>query len=55
MHGETFLLTCLGFGLSVTPKLMAVMVDHVLRQDETIDCAACAHIDDITFNETLNC
>lgn len=47
MHGKTFLLTCLGFGLSVTPKLMAIIVDYVLRQDETIDRAACEYIDDI--------
>lgn len=52
-HGETFLLTRLGFGLSVAPKLMAAIVDYVLGQDDIINRAASAYIDDIYINETL--
>ena len=52
-HGETFLLTRLGFGLSVAPKVMAAIVDYVLRQNETINRAASAYIDDIYINEAL--
>ena len=52
-HGRTFLLTRLGFGLSVAPKVMAAVVYFVLKQDDTINQAASAYIDDIYVKETI--
>ena len=52
-HGEIFLLTRLGFGLSVAPKVMSAIVSFVLQQDTAINRAASAYVDDIYIDETI--
>ena len=52
-HGSTFLLTRLGFGLCIAPKVMTAIVTTVLQRDVTINMAASGYIDDIHVQETI--
>ena len=50
-HGQTYLLTRLGFGLSIAPKVMTAIVTKVLAQDEVVKNHTSAYIDDIFVDE----
>mgnify|MGYP003396821428 FL=1 len=52
-HGKTYVLTRLGFGLNIAPKVMTAIVEAVLRCNEQIASAASSYIDDIFVDESL--
>ena len=45
------ILTHLGFGLNVDPLIMKAIVSAVLLQEEAVECAASAYINNIHINE----
>lgn len=45
--GRTYLLTRLGFGLNIAPKVMTAIVNKVLSVDEEIGRVASSYIDDV--------
>jgi len=49
--GQTFVLTRLGFGLNIAPKVMTKIVEYILSDNVTISNAASSYIDDIFVNE----
>lgn len=49
---RTYLLTRLGFGLSVAPKIMTAIVKHVLAQNEEFANAVSCYIDDLFIDES---
>ena len=49
--GQTFVLTRLGFGLNIAPKVMTKIVEYILADNSTIRNAASSYIDDIFVNE----
>ena len=51
--GQTFVLTKMGFGLSIAPKAMTKIVEYVLGMDDRINSAASSYIDDIFVNEDI--
>ena len=51
--GKTYCLTRLGFGLSVAPRVMTVVLKRVLGQDAVIKSATSAYIDDILVNTSI--
>ena len=51
--GKTYLLTRLGFGLSIAPKILTAVVTKVLAQDEKIANAVTSYIDDLFVNESI--
>ena len=51
--GQVYLLTRLGFGLSVAPKVMTSIVEWVLRQDKRVCHGTSSYIDDILVDETV--
>ena len=52
-NGKVYLLTRLGFGLNIAPKVMTRIVERVLKDDETISRATSSYIDDIFVNEDI--
>ena len=50
--GHTYLLTRVGFELSIAPKVMTAVVERVLSEDSRIAAAASSYIDDIMVEET---
>ena len=46
-EGKVYLLTRLGFGLNIAPKIMTAIVEKVLSADEEIRAATSSYIDDI--------
>ena len=52
-HGQRYCLTRLGFGLNVAPSVMKAVLTTVLKQDETVDRATSAYLDDIMVNEDI--
>ena len=50
-HGEVYLLTRLGFGLSSAPKVMTTIVEWILATDATIHNAVSSYIDDLFVME----
>ena len=52
-RGTVFLLTRLGFGLSIAPKILTAVVNRVLQQDEEVQNGVEAYIDDLFVNEDL--
>ena len=52
-HGQRYCLTRLGFGLNVAPSVMKAVLTAVLKQDETVDRATSAYLDDIMVNEDI--
>ena len=52
-QGQTYLLTRLGFGLSVAPKVMTAIVTHVLGRDPVIQKGTSAYVDDIYVDECV--
>ena len=50
---QRYCLTRLGFGLNVAPLIMKAIVSAVLSQEEAVDHAASAYIDDIYVNEDV--
>ena len=50
--GCTYLLTRIGFGLSIAPKVMTAVVEQVLSKDSRIAAAASSYIDDIMVDKT---
>ena len=52
-HGQRYCLTRLGFGLNVAPSVMKAVLATVLKQDETVDRATSAYLDDIMVNEDI--
>ena len=51
--GQTYLLTRLGFGLNVAPKVMTAVVERVLAQDTIIQRATSSYIDDVLVDERV--
>ncbi len=51
-QGKVFLLTRMGFGLSVGPKVMPAIVKWVLARDEAIQKVTGSYIDDIHVDES---
>ncbi len=51
--GERYVLTRLGFGLAMAPKVMTRIVEYVLEQDPDIKRAASSYIDDVFVLETV--
>lgn len=51
-RNETFVLTRLGFGLNIAPKVMTKIVEHVLHSDQRIGSATSGYIDDIFVDES---
>ncbi len=52
-NGKTYLLTRLGFGLSIAPKVMTAIVTKVLGQSELVKAGASSYIDDIFVNDNI--
>ena len=52
-HGQRYCLTRLGFGLNVAPSVMKAVLTTVLKQDETVDRATSAYLDDIMVIEDI--
>ena len=52
-NGSCYYLTRLGFGLRSAPKIMKVVVEHVLALDERIKAATDSYVDDIYVNEAI--
>ena len=52
-HSQRHCLTRLGFGLNVAPSVMKAVLTTVLKQDETVDRATSAYLDDIMVNEDI--
>ena len=50
-QGKTYLLTRLGFGLSIAPKVMTAIVNKVLAVDSRVHKGTSSYIDDIFVNE----
>ena len=48
-----YVLTWLGFGLSVAPKAMTMIVEAVLTRDEQMAWAASSYIDDVLVDESV--
>ena len=51
--GQRYCLTLLGFGLNVAPLIIKAIVSTVLSQEETVDHAVLADIDDTFVNEDV--
>ena len=51
--GKCYHLTRLGFGLRSAPKIMKVIVEHVLALDGRIKMATDSYVDDIYVNEAV--
>ena len=49
-NGKVFALTRLGFGLNVAPKIMTVVLKHVLAQNEAVREGTNPYVDDILVN-----
>merc|ERR1712055_400958 len=52
-RGKTYALTRFGFGLTCAPRVMSVILKHVLAQDETVRRATDHYIDDIMVQEAI--
>ena len=52
-NNKVYLLTRLGFGLNIAPKVMTAIVEWVLNQDEAVKKGTSSYIDDILVNETV--
>ncbi|MCH9662250.1 MAG: retroviral-like aspartic protease family protein, partial [Gammaproteobacteria bacterium] len=52
-NGQMHVLTRLGFGLNVAPKVMTAIVEVVLGWDSRISQAATSYIDDVLVNESV--
>merc|ERR1712055_271038 len=52
-RGKMYALTRLGFGLTCAPRVMSVILKHVLAQDETVRRATDHYIDDIMVQEAI--
>ena len=48
-----YVLTRLGFGLNVAPKVMTMIVEAVLAKDEQVARAASSYIDDVLVDEDI--
>ena len=53
IDGKRYCLTHLGFGLNVAPLIMKAIVSAVLLQEEAMERAESAYIDDIYINEDV--
>ena len=53
-HCKKYCLTRLGFGLNVVPQIMKTIVSAVLTQEETVEKAMSAYLDDIYINEDVS-
>ena len=51
-RGTTYVLTKLGFGLNIAPKVMTKIVEHTLQTTEAIGAATSSYIDDIIVDES---
>ena len=51
--GELYVMTRMGFGLNVAPKVMSKIVSTVLSQDPQVDMGTDHYIDDIFVNEKV--
>ena len=52
-NGETYVMTRMGFGLNVAPKIMCKVLAEVLALDRQVDAGTDAYIDDIIVNEDI--
>jgi len=52
-EGKIYVMTRLGFGLNVVPKIMSKVLSRVLAQDDTIYKSTDSYIDDIIVDETV--
>ena len=50
--GKVYVLTRLGFGLNIAPKVMTRIVERILADDEDLRTSASSYIDDIFVNES---
>lgn len=46
INGKQYYLRCFGFHLNVAPLIMKAIVSTVMSQEEAIDCATSAYIDE---------
>ena len=51
VEGQRYCLTRMGFGLNVAPAIMQTIVEAVLSQDDAIERATSAYIDDVFVND----
>ncbi len=51
--GKTYLLTRLGFGLCVTPKIMTAIIEWILGQEKDVAVGTSSYIDDILVREDV--
>ena len=51
--GRMYCLTCMGFGLNVTPSIMQTIVDAILTKDKRIQWATSASLDDVYVDENI--
>ena len=51
--GRRYCLTRLGFGLNVAPQIMKTIISAVLSQEEAVERATSAYLDDIYVNEGI--
>lgn len=52
-NNQVFVLTRLGFGLNIAPKVMTRIVERVLSVNEPLKTGASSYIDDIFVNESV--
>ena len=52
-RGKRYGLTTLGFGLNVVPQIMKTIVSAVLSQEEAVEKATLAYLNDIYINEDV--
>ena len=50
--GQTYCLTRLGFGLCSAPRIMSIILKHVLAKNRDIQMATSSYVDDILVNTT---
>lgn len=53
IKGKMYVMTRMGFGLSIAPKVMDAILNKVLSQDEKIASATSNYIDDIIVNNEI--
>ena len=51
--GQLYVMTRMGFGLNVAPKIMSRIISAVLSQDEEVKKGTDHYIDDIWVNESV--